>query len=512
MAFIAGAIIGGAILGTVGSAIASGNASSAATNAANVQAQASNYAADIQRQIYDQTRNDLTPFQNVGRGVIPYAGSLIPGGFQYPNTTPTNGAANPVPFSQQGAGTAQPTVQAGTPVVPTDTSGNPIPSAQIPANQNGGVQPGAPGSSPNPATSGSNALSAAGSTTPPPTPVDTGTQAQSPFLTGLENALPGSGSPTQNALAGFLPGSATPNSFANNLNSFIPGSGVTPNSSLTAAQGFIPGSGVAPNAELNNLTSFIPGSSNQNSSLTALNSILGLGSGSGTPDSAGMQKALENTPGYQFTLNQGLKATQNSYAAQGLGSAGAAIKGSAQFATGLADQTYQQQVGNYLNNYNSQFTNAYNIYNGTSTNALNNFGQQSNLGLNAYNNAFTNTFNTAGQNFNNSNAAYTGQVNNAYNLLTLGSNAAAQTGTIGANTAAAQGNYLTSGAAATAGGIVGSANALNAGITSGVNSLSGAGINAALLNGGSGGGDLNMNSPSVYNSPVFNPNTSGLFG
>ncbi|MBB3931233.1 hypothetical protein GGR25_002283 [Kaistia hirudinis] len=58
------------------------------------------------------------------------------------------------------------------------------------------------------------------------------------------------------------------------------------------------------------------------------------------------QAWLAATPGYQFTLNQGLKAVQNSAAARGLGSSGAALKGAANYATGLADNTYQNQFGN----------------------------------------------------------------------------------------------------------------------------------------------------------------------
>jgi hypothetical protein len=57
---------------------------------------------------------------------------------------------------------------------------------------------------------------------------------------------------------------------------------------------------------------------------------------------------LASTPGYQFTLDQGLKSTQNSYAANGLGSSGAAEKGAASYATGLAQSTYNQQLTNYL--------------------------------------------------------------------------------------------------------------------------------------------------------------------
>lgn len=65
------------------------------------------------------------------------------------------------------------------------------------------------------------------------------------------------------------------------------------------------------------------------------------------------QAQLEATPGYQFNLSQGLKSTQNSYAAQGLGTSGAALKGAATYASGLADTTYQNQFSNALNSYNT---------------------------------------------------------------------------------------------------------------------------------------------------------------
>lgn len=57
---------------------------------------------------------------------------------------------------------------------------------------------------------------------------------------------------------------------------------------------------------------------------------------------------LPSTPGYQFTLNQGEKGVQNSYAAMGLGSSGAALKGAADYTTGQAQSTYNQQLQNYL--------------------------------------------------------------------------------------------------------------------------------------------------------------------
>jgi hypothetical protein len=68
---------------------------------------------------------------------------------------------------------------------------------------------------------------------------------------------------------------------------------------------------------------------------------------------------LEATPGYQFTLNQGLQGVANAYSGQGLGNgvvqgatattpSGPGIKGALNYAEGLASTTYQQQFSNYL--------------------------------------------------------------------------------------------------------------------------------------------------------------------
>lgn len=82
----------------------------------------------------------------------------------------------------------------------------------------------------------------------------------------------------------------------------------------------------------------------------AKNPVMGQGqaSGSGVLNSDTIMNRLEKTPGYQFAKQQGLQATQNSFAAQGLGQSGAALKGAASFATGLADQTYQSQFDNFF--------------------------------------------------------------------------------------------------------------------------------------------------------------------
>lgn len=81
---------------------------------------------------------------------------------------------------------------------------------------------------------------------------------------------------------------------------------------------------------------------------------------------------LEQTPGYQFVLNQGLQGVQNSYAASGLGSSGPALKGAANYAEGLAGTTYQQQFQNYL----TQNAQIYNLLGG-----IMNTGQASAAGM-----------------------------------------------------------------------------------------------------------------------------------
>jgi hypothetical protein len=57
---------------------------------------------------------------------------------------------------------------------------------------------------------------------------------------------------------------------------------------------------------------------------------------------------LEQTPGYQFAREQGLGATAGTYAGKGMGKSGMATRGAAEYATGLASTTFQQQLQNYL--------------------------------------------------------------------------------------------------------------------------------------------------------------------
>jgi hypothetical protein len=73
------------------------------------------------------------------------------------------------------------------------------------------------------------------------------------------------------------------------------------------------------------------------------------------------QATLEKTPGYQFNLSQGIRGVDLSSVSRGM--SGAQAKAAATFATGLADNTYQNQ----FNNANTNKTNAFNRLLGTAT-------------------------------------------------------------------------------------------------------------------------------------------------
>ena len=153
-----------------------------------------------------------------------------------------------------------------------------------------------------------------------------------------------------------------------------------------------------------------------------------LGMAAGAQPDANTMAGVVNTPGYQFNLQQGLQSTQNAAAARGLGVSGAALKGAASYATGLADSTYQNQFanqqqifGNYLNLNSAQQGNAQNLYSRLSGTA------------------------------------------------SLGENAAATTGYQGVSAANNAGNYLNQGGQASAAGTVGAASAASGAINNGGN-------------------------------------------
>lgn len=64
---------------------------------------------------------------------------------------------------------------------------------------------------------------------------------------------------------------------------------------------------------------------------------------------------LENTPGYKFTLNQGLDAINNNASAHGGIQGGNTLKSITDYAEGLAGTTYQQQLQDYMAQQQQQF-------------------------------------------------------------------------------------------------------------------------------------------------------------
>jgi hypothetical protein len=183
--------------------------------------------------------------------------------------------------------------------------------------------------------------------------------------------------------------------------------------------------------------------------------------------SAPTEEQAQQTPGYQFSLDQGDLGIERASAASGGAFTGGEAKSLDAFNTGLADQTYQQTFNNALTGFQTQF----------------------------------NTYNTNQANLYNRLASTSG----------LGQTTATQLGQLGQQAATTEGNDLTSGAAATAGGIVGSANAYTAGLQGLSNNASGYLTLSSLLNGGglgspgSGAGWSNVNGvPTLNNGATYN--------
>lgn len=79
-----------------------------------------------------------------------------------------------------------------------------------------------------------------------------------------------------------------------------------------------------------------------------LSGLLGL-----SGDSGSALETLQNSPGYQFRLQEGTKAQNRSLGSQGKLFSGQALKAAQEFGQGLADQTYNDEF-NRLNSVSSQ--------------------------------------------------------------------------------------------------------------------------------------------------------------
>lgn len=137
------------------------------------------------------------------------------------------------------------------------------------------------------------------------------------------------------------------------------------------------------------------------------------------------------TPGYQFTLQQGQNAVQNSAAAQGGLLSTGAQKTLASYTTGLANQTYNDVYNRAL----AEYQQSYNIFQGNQTNTFNRLAALSGIGQTA-----------------------------ATTLGQLGQQAAGNTAYINATAGGQIGNSLLAAGGAQASGYAGLANALSGGI------------------------------------------------
>jgi hypothetical protein len=136
----------------------------------------------------------------------------------------------------------------------------------------------------------------------------------------------------------------------------------------------------------------------------------------------------QQSPGYQFQLNQGLGAVQNSAAAQGGLAGGNTLTALTQYGQGLANTDYQQAYNNYTANQLQQF----NMLNTVSGNGQNAAAQLGTTGAQVASNIGSNTIGAG-------NALAAGQVGSA-NALTGGINSATSNGMLSFLLAANQAN------------------------------------------------------------------------
>jgi hypothetical protein len=154
---------------------------------------------------------------------------------------------------------------------------------------------------------------------------------------------------------------------------------------------------------------------------------------------------LEQTPGYQFTRDQGIRAVTNSNSASGLTGSGAQARAIAEYVTGLAQSTYNQQVQNRLAEYMTGLQGHIADYQ---------------TGLNTYESELTNLY------------------NRLMGLAQIGQNSAAQQAATGTQVAGLIGNNIIGMGNALASGQIGSANAIASGLNTALTGAS----NAYLIN------------------------------
>lgn len=315
------------------------------------------------------------------------------------------------------------------------------------------------------------------------------TNAASTVNTAVGNANPLIGTAAQNAATGVTGAASSAGRGALDAASAA-GAGVT-GAAGSAAQGVTDAAGGA-NSYLN---PYLQGGASASQALSNLNLAGGF---SFNPQD------LQNTPGYQFQLQQGNRGITANAAAAGLVGSGATAKALANYDQGLAGTTYNQQYQNALQGYNAN---------------LNTFLPQASMGLNAAGAAGSNLLNAAqyGGNVNLAGQEYAGNAgqNAAQYAGTTGLQGAQYAGDIGFQGANEQASNLINAGLYTGNTQIASGNAIAQGDIGAANSWSNmlngigqAGNTIAGLGFGSGGGWSFGN----IGSNLGNLNSFGGFG
>lgn len=346
--------LGTAVLGTVASTQGAKTAAKATTNAANTAADATNNATaaatQVQQNALDQQRQLAQPYTNFGQSAIGPLSQLL-------------GISSPAPATLANMPGNAPSRAAPTPQVVNSGFNQAYLQAQLAGNKAPpqSVNPKLPNYTP-PATASLNRYS----------PLAPNVAAPQPTLQSYNSNLPNYQAPSNAETIlppptggiSLYPGTnstldAGPGGYTNIGQQFAGGTGQTPSQptqGAQAAQGYQP----PPQSPLANLKPTAP--------LTL--------------------EELRNTPGYQFTKQEGLNSTLNAAAASGLLNSGNTLEALDRYSSGLADQTYQQEFNNRFNTNQQEFDQRFNAY-GQQVNNLQNVvglgqaaaaGQAANIG------------------------------------------------------------------------------------------------------------------------------------
>ncbi|MGA8366851.1 MAG: hypothetical protein WB716_05995 [Candidatus Acidiferrales bacterium] len=367
-AAIVGATVGSSVIGAVGASSAAGAQASAAKNAAQLQYQSGQNALAFDQAVFNAQQANEAPFLEEGQGAATELGNAL-------GITP---AAAPQPLN-----------------VPGLPASNAVPGAS-----------GAPATTPSANPPPNNPFANGGSVSPQPVIGQVGPPGE-----GLNQ-----------------PGGYYPAQVGTGFGQIANGGSVSPQPALGFGQtlGFGRTSANNPNMPTN---------------VGGINYDFPTGGGTGTGDllqpwtnqfQAPTAESAQNTPGYQFELQQGENALQNSAAAQGNLLTGGQEKALDAYANNMASTNYQQVYNNAL----TQYQQAYNQFQNNQSNTYNRLANEAGMGQVSASNL-------------NQNAAQAGS--NVGNTLST--------------TAGQVGQQLNNAGTATASGYAGIANAATSGLT-----------------------------------------------